>query len=48
MDCAGLSLIERGLRQPKVDTLTRICRVLNMVAEEALLQALGSNGKPRE
>lgn len=40
VDPAALSRIERGLRQPRADTLRRICAVLGLAKAEAMLGTL--------
>lgn len=40
IDPGALSKIERGLRQPRADTLRRICTALGLTKAEALLGTL--------
>lgn len=40
LDAAALSRIERGLRQPRADTLRRICTALRLDKAEAMIGVL--------
>jgi len=48
MDHASLSRIERGLRDPQVSTLRRLCRVLGLTKAESVLALVSPVGGDAE